>query len=191
MTQRQSDIIQESIKLIADKGIQGFTIKNLANAIGVTEPAIYRHFESKHDILIGILSLFKENKENFFKDIDVVNSDPLKQLKTLFEVRFKHFAQNPAIASVIFSEELFRNDPQLSEKVFEIMKVNQKIILQIIKAGQKLSLIKEDVRADQLAFIITGALRLIVTKWRLSNYSFNLEKEGKSLWKSVELLIRK
>lgn len=190
MTQRQSDILQESLKLIADKGIQGFTIKNLANAIGVTEPAIYRHFENKQKILIGILSLFKDNKENFFNNLKADNISPLDKLKALFKIRFKYFANNRAIASVIFSEELFRNDPLLSEKVFEIMNENQKIILQIIKAGQKASVIKTDVSANQLAFIITGAIRLIVTKWRLSEYSFNLEKEGKSLWKSIELLIK-
>ena len=190
MTQRQSDILQESLKLIADKGIQGFTIKNLANAIGVTEPAIYRHFENKQKILVGILSLFKENKESFIKNVQDENNTPLEKLETLFEMRFKYFAENRAIASVIFSEELFRNDPLLSETVFEIMKENQKVILQIIKAGQKSKVIKHNVSADQLAFIIIGAIRLIVTKWRLSNYSFDLEKEGKSLWKSIEVLIK-
>ena len=191
MTQRQSEILQESLQLIADKGIQGFTIKNLANGIGVTEPAIYRHFENKQKILIGILSLFKENKESFIKNVQADNTNPLDKLKTLFAIRFKYFANNRAIASVIFSEELFRNDPLLSAKVFEIMKENQKIILQIIKAGQKASVIKSNVSAEQLAFIITGAIRLIVTKWRLSDYSFNLEKEGKKLWETIELLIKR
>ncbi len=190
MTQRQSEILQESLKLIADKGIQGFTIKNLANGIGVTEPAIYRHFENKQKILIGILSLFKENKESFIKNVQADEVNPLDKLKSLFAIRFKYFAKNRAIASVIFSEELFRNDPLLSAKVFEIMKENQKIILQIIKAGQKASVIKSNVSSEQLAFIITGAIRLVVTKWRLSDYSFNLEKEGKKLWKSIELLIK-
>ena len=191
MTQRQSEILQESLQLIADKGIQGFTIKNLANGIGVTEPAIYRHFENKQKILIGILSLFKENKESFIKNVQADEVNPLDKLKSLFAIRFKYFAKNRAIASVIFSEELFRNDPLLSAKVFEIMKENQKIILQIIKAGQKASVIKLNVSSEQLAFIITGAIRLIVTKWRLSDYSFNLEKEGKNLWKTIELLIKR
>ncbi len=191
MTQRQSEILQESIKLIADKGIQGLTIKNLANSIGVTEPAIYRHFKNKQSILIGILSLFKNNKEDFFKYFQIDETNPLEQLKTLFEIRFKFFSNNRAIASVIFSEELFRNDPLLSKTVYEIMKENQKILLPIIKAGQKVGVIKKDVTADQIAFIIIGTIRLIVTKWRLSNYSFNLEKEGMSLWKSIELLIKK
>jgi TetR/AcrR family transcriptional regulator, fatty acid metabolism regulator protein len=191
MTNRQSEILQEAIKLIAEKGIQGLTIKNLANAISISEPAIYRHFESKQKILIGILSLFSENKENFLLKKQNEDNHSIEQLRSLFEIRFKYFAKNPAIASVIFSEELFRNDKLLSDKVFGIMKTNQKIILQIIDKGQKSSELRSDVPAEQLAFIITGALRLIVTKWRLSNYAFNIEMEGYSLWNSIELLIKK
>ncbi|MBL6964026.1 MAG: helix-turn-helix transcriptional regulator, partial [Candidatus Marinimicrobia bacterium] len=52
-TERQDQIIQESIQLIAEKGIQGLTIKNISKAIGITEPAIYRHFDSKNDIILG------------------------------------------------------------------------------------------------------------------------------------------
>lgn len=191
MTNRQSEILQEATKLIAEKGIQGFTIKNLANAIGISEPAIYRHFENKQKILLGILSLFKENKENFLTNILSDNINPIYKLNNMFETRLKFFANNRAIASVIFSEELFRNDPLLSKKVFEIMEENQKVILQIINACQKSSSINSEVPSEQLAFIIIGALRLIVTKWRLSNYSFDLESEGKILWKSIETLIKK
>ena len=109
MTQRQSEIIQESLKLIADKGIQGFTIKNLANAIGVTEPAIYRHFENKQKILVGILSLFKENKENFIKDVQSEDATPLDKLKSVVDETFglsplPHEAKK-AIAATIRSEE--------------------------------------------------------------------------------------
>lgn len=191
MTTRQSEILQEAIKLIAEKGIQGLTIKNLANSINVTEPAIYRHFENKQQILVGILSLFSENKENFLATIGNDSINPIDKLKSIFKSRFKYFAKNPAIASVIFSEELFRNDRLLSDRVFEIMNSSQKIMLEIIKKGQNSNTIIDSVPAEQLAFIITGALRLIVTKWRLSNYSFNLEDEGLILWNSIEQIIKK
>jgi len=59
-TERQEQIIEKSISLIAQKGIQGFTIKNLSKAIGFSEPAaIYRHFKSKTSILLAILDNFK------------------------------------------------------------------------------------------------------------------------------------
>lgn len=51
-SERQNQIISETIRLIHTKGIQGLTIKNISNGIGVTEAAIYRHFKSKDEILL-------------------------------------------------------------------------------------------------------------------------------------------
>ena len=59
-TNRQREIIVTSIDLIAENGIQGLTIKNIARKVGVSEPAIYRHFDSKINILLGILSYFRD-----------------------------------------------------------------------------------------------------------------------------------
>ena len=58
MTKRQEEITKEAIKLISEKGIQGLTIKNLSKRIGISEPAIYRHFEGKTDILLNLLLRF-------------------------------------------------------------------------------------------------------------------------------------
>ena len=70
-TERQNQIIEESIKLIHNQGIQGMTIKNISNAIGLTEAAIYRHFKSKDEILSTILDDFRINLETISQAIRV------------------------------------------------------------------------------------------------------------------------
>lgn len=43
-TERQIQIFNASIKLIGKGGIQTLTTKNLANEIGISKTALYRHF---------------------------------------------------------------------------------------------------------------------------------------------------
>ncbi len=190
-TKRQQQIIKIAIELMAQKGVQELTIKNLSQKIGLVESAIYRHFKSKQDILLGILNIFKENKEEIFDAISKVSDSPLAQLRILFYKRFEHFSNNPAIASVIFSEDFFRNDKRLSQMVYEIMQINQSIIIDIVKKGQLSSEIRNDLSAKQVAFILTGALRLIVTQWRLSEFQFDLVAEGRNVWQTLEIMIKK
>ena len=71
LTVRQQEIVEKSIRLISEKGIQGFTIKNLAKSVGISEPAIYRHFESKIEILITILNQFVE-LANFLSEMRIL-----------------------------------------------------------------------------------------------------------------------
>ncbi len=74
LSSRQLQIIDASIHLISEGGIQELTMKNLSRELGISEPAIYRHFESKQKILITMLESFKHqnkliNKSNAFKEL--------------------------------------------------------------------------------------------------------------------------
>jgi len=189
-TKRQQNIIQSAIELIAQEGIQKLTIKNLSAKVGVTEGAIYRHFTSKLDILMGILSLFGKSTSDLIAVIEKNPAEPLKQLEMLFKEHFVQFKQNPAVASVIFSEELFLNERQLSEKVYQIMQNTQRTIEGIIQKGQEQGIFRNDILPDQLALLFVGALRLTVTRWRLSQFSFDLQKEGDRLWETILNIIQ-
>lgn len=189
-TEKQKDIINAAVELIAEKGIQQLTIKNLAQKLDRTEGAVYRHFESKTDIVLGILQLFKKYKMLTQKRIQDRNITALLQLKTIFTQHCEQFAGNPALAAVIFSEEIFQNEKQLAEAVFSIMQNTLHTVTAIITKGQKNSQLRSDIPSDQLTLLVIGAFRLLVTRWRLSGYAFDLQTEGEKLWESIDQILR-
>ncbi len=190
-TKRQAEIIKASIILIAKKGIQNLTIKSISKSIGISEPAIYRHFENKMDILLAILSYFKNTNSIVLETSELKNKTAIEQIGLIYSNHFKEFNENRALTSVIFSEEIFQNDQRLTDKVLSIMKTNNIVISQIIKTGQKNNEIRNDIPGEQITMIIMGALRLIVTKWRMSGFAFDLKKEGSDLWNSMKKMIMK
>ena len=190
-TSRQSEIINAAIELIAEEGIQKLTIKNLSAKVHLTEGAIYRHFTSKMDILLGILELFKKQKDELIARIADKNLSSLDQLKENFEQHFIQFSSKPALAAIIFAEEIFQNDKQLSESIVSIMEKHQKVLESIIEKGQKNDEIRNDIPREQLALIILGSIRLIVAKWHLFGYQFDLKKEGMELYFSINKMIAK
>jgi len=190
-TARQKEITEVALKLISEKGIQGLTIKNLAKNIGITEPAIYRHYDSKIDILIAILEIFKQNTEQLFeKELSNI-SKAIDKIEHLFMKHFISFSETPSLVSVIFSEEIFRNEPVLIDKISELIDKNDKIITTIIVNGQKAGEMRTDIEAKYLSTIIIGTLRFFVKKWQFSAFSYNLPQEGKKLIDSIKLLIIK
>ncbi len=189
-TKRQKEIVDTAIELIAEKGIQELTIKNLSKKIGIAESAIYRHFNSKLDILISILAMFKDNIDALNSQINSLDATPTLKLKAMLDQRFDHFAQNPTFASVVFSEELFRNDQRLSRAVFNIMQETQDAMIAIIAEGQSAGEFRQEVSAEELSFMIIGAVRLIVTRWRMTDFSFDLKQEGQKLWQTIQTLIK-
>jgi len=192
LTDRQNQILAASIELIAKKGIQGFTIKNLSKSVGISEPAIYRHFSSKTEILTFILDNFKEMSKMLSSTIVTDNDrSAIEKVEFMFSKMFEIFSEQPAFISVIFSEEIFKNEEILKNKIVEIFNVHQTNIEKIIEIGQSNNDTRNDIDKKNLALILMGALRLLVKRWELNNQNFNLKSEGKKLIHSFKLLIVK
>jgi len=189
LTARGEEIVSVAIKLLSEGGIAALTIKNLADSVGVTEPALYRHFDSKLDILVAILDRLEANMNRLFEQSMNRDQAVLDQIQTVYERVFGSFAAQPALASVVFAEEIFRHDPRLSERVARTMDTVEGHILTLLRSNKGRAACRRDVPAKDLARIIMGSSRFLVTRWRLSGYSFDLEKEGAALWKSLRLMI--
>ncbi|MDT8302962.1 MAG: TetR/AcrR family transcriptional regulator [Sedimentisphaerales bacterium] len=189
MTPRCEQIVDVAIKLLSGGGISALTIKNLAEAVGVTEPALYRHFKCKMDILVAILNRLEANIYSLFSQNLNSENSILDQIQMIYTSVFHNFAAQPAMASVVFSEEMFRHDPRLSEHVSRIMDTVQNHILRLLRSKKGRAECRQDVPAKDLARVIMGSLRFVVTRWRLSGYAFDLEKEGAALCKSLRLMI--
>jgi AcrR family transcriptional regulator len=188
-TDRQKQIIQVSLDLIANSGIHGLTIKNISKKVGITEPAIYRHFDSKSDILMGVISKVKESSGVDLFTLENKTLTTKKLILKAFTTRAQRFTKNPSIAAVIFSEAIFENDSVLSGAITSIMGESHMKMVKIIKRGQGKGEIVDFIKADQLALMIIGAFRLLVTKWHMSNNSFDLIMRTKSMVNAFEQLI--
>ena len=179
---RQQEIIDASIGLIADFGIQHLTIKNIAGKLGITEPAIYRHFESKFDILYALLDSFEEMSSDILQKTAVKKLPPPAKLEAFIFDRFTRMTANPKLAKVMFAEELFQDDERLAGKVMKIMHEHKDIIQGIIDEGRLDGSIRTDIDSLTLFRIIFGPVRLLIKQWTLSGFRFDLEEEGRKLW---------
>ena len=190
-TERQEEIINTALEIISAEGIQGLTIKNISKRIGISEPAIYRHFDSKIHILTSILELLKKDSLNIFDNKISGSTNSIDSISSIFFQHFKMFNDKPELASVLFSEELFQNENILKNKVAEVIEHNGKILVSIIVSGQENEELRNDLKAENIAIMIMGTLRLFVKKWQFSGFKFNLEEEGIEIINMIKTLIKK
>jgi len=190
-SKRQIEIIIAATKLIGEKGLQNLTTKNLAAKMGFSEPAIYRHFKDKTEILKSVLFYYKETLKDGLSKIIQAETTGIGKIKGMIDFQFNHFTKYPAVIMVIFAETSFQYDKELSRVVMEIMAQKKTMVGRIIQSGQKQGNIRDDIDSDQLTNVIMGSMRLTVLRWRLSDFEFDLIKEGKILWNTLELLIKK
>lgn len=191
-TERQIEIMEAATSRIDRYGIQNLTIKTLAEDIGLSEPALYRHFKSKNDILYGVLSYFIIEMKTRLNNIQI-NSDETAGdiLRTIFKSQLQTFTDKPAIVSVIFAESIFHYNEGLSYKVSEIIELMHQYVHTNIKKGQHDGHYNKLINASTLATIILGGIRMTVLKWKISGHKTNLIKDGKAVLEGILKMIEK
>lgn len=56
-------IVDEALTLFSVQGFKGTTVKNIADAVGIKDSSIYKHFKSKQEILDAIVDQMKGRME--------------------------------------------------------------------------------------------------------------------------------
>lgn len=189
-TERQEEIIEHALRLIAAHGIEKLTYRNLAIDLGITEPAFYRHFGNKTEILMAILKHFDGLRRQLFRDIRTQITDNLKAIEAIFTKHLGLFQINPALVTLLFPEEIRQGRKELEAKVQEMMNFGFQQITAMVDEGIKSAQIRQDIDPQQLALMISGSLRLIVKRWRLNGYPDDLENQGARFWKTLSAMIR-
>ena len=190
ISKRQLEIIQAAGKILTQSGIHGLTIKNLAKEMKFTESAIYRHFESKEAIIITMLNYLvvtmDERLSNATKETDL----PIKQIEVLFQNQIAFFKENPHFLISVFSDGLLEESEKINKCIHGIMQVKSKHIIGIIKAGQDQKVITSKVATEELTHIIMGGFRLLMYKWRLAHFKFDITLKEEHYIKSILELIQ-
>jgi len=187
-TKRQKEIVSASVEIISTQGIQNLTIKKLSSRIKVTDGAIYRHFKSKEEILAAIADLFETSTTEILNEIISSTGSSIEKVQAFFMGRIRQFSREPGLVMVMFSEDIFKGNRELQKKIYETIHTHKELLLEAIIRGQKQGVIKE-IDPQHIFLVVMGALRLLVTRWRGANFSFNLLEEGEKLWNSLEKLI--
>jgi len=87
---RQAAILREAARLFAERGFSGVSLEDLGGAVGVSGPAVYRHFANKQALLGAILVQVSEKLLSGGRDVLARESDPSVRLAALvaFHVDF-------------------------------------------------------------------------------------------------------
>ena len=72
MSQRREELTRIAARLFAERGYQGTSLADLADALGVQKPSLYHHIASKEDLLWEVAS---EGAQAFQAALDAVPAD--------------------------------------------------------------------------------------------------------------------
>jgi TetR/AcrR family fatty acid metabolism transcriptional regulator len=72
-----------------------------------------------------------------------------------------------------------------------LMTVKVKHLMPIIMEGQQKGIFTNSVTTEELMSIVMGTFRLLMYKWRIANFQFDIKRNGENMVQAILTLIKK
>ena len=185
LSKRQKEIVEAAICLIAQNGIEGLTTKALSAAVGISEPALYRHFSNKAEIVRAMIAYFDGDIETL-KNVQ----SGWQFIKSFFAHRIEQVRTEPALANIIYSEELFIHNADYAGLMKEMMHRHRNMIMENIVIASKNGVIRNDIAPEMIFRMLAGSLRLLIKQYGMSGNAFDLCSESTILFDTWDTLFK-
>jgi AcrR family transcriptional regulator len=187
---RQEQIIEAAMGLVATRGLRGLNVAAIASRIGLVPSAIYRHFESKNDVVDMVLDFIQEKLLTNIKITCKETSEPMERLQRILKRHVETLKENQAIPRIIFTEDVFSGNTKRKTKVYRIINGYLQGLNQIIRDGQKKGEIRSNIDSKTIALMFLGMIQPGVILWFLSDGKFDISKESERNWNVFREAIR-
>src|SRR5512136_1406252 len=185
---RRTQIADAARKVAVKYGSEHVTVRRIANEIGISEGALYRHFRSKHDILSLMVERIQEDiVSGIVKGAD--GKTPLGILESALQNHMSSVEQRKSVSFQVIAEIISLGDKKLNRQASEALDRYTAHIAELLSQGIEAGEIRKDVVPEETAILITAAIQGLVSRWALSNYSFNLEQQYLALWNMLRATI--
>jgi len=174
--ERKKEIISAALKLIDQEGFSKLTIRKIAEKNQISEAAVYRHFNSKKEIMEHlidyifqnnpVITILQEKKDNLFS-----------LLYKAMEKQLQWIEENPEISGVLFQEEIFLEYPEIRDKFNAYRKKKEKTLIELLSSAQNRGLISKDIDSQTFALLYMGAIRVSVLRWRSEESPYSLPEQ--------------
>jgi len=175
---RREQIVNAARKLVIKVGSENVTVRRIAEEVGFSEAAIYRHFKSKKDILY----LLVENIESsLILDMDVEGDGDGDVLETILLRHLSSIEMRRGISFQVIAEIISLGDNKLNRRIYDTIKRYIEKLKTILKKEISRGKLRRDIDVDATAFLIFSVVQGLSNVWTLSNYSFDPKDRFKAI----------
>lgn len=160
--ERQGEIIRVAIDLAAEKGVDNVTTQNMADAMQLTQGAIFRHFATKDDIWVAVMQWIRERLMNVLSKAAADATDPLDAIQRMFLAHIAFISKHPAIPRLLFSELLHKKNSKLRQLIQEIISGYEARIAGLLEAAKSQSLVPAELDSKSAAVLYIGMIQGLV-----------------------------
>ena len=166
---RQAALIEAVLKLAARRNPSGITTGDLAQAVGITQGAVFRHFDSKEAIWLATMAWVNRtlmNQLHTAAGLDAnelaAPADAIAALRAVFMAHVDFVTQHPGVPRIIFQELQQPQDTAIKASVRQLMQQYRMLVMHLLTLAKENNLIAASADLPSASVLFLGSIQGLV-----------------------------
>ena len=160
--ERRSEIVAAVLALAADRGPEAITTQAIADRIGVTQAALFRHFPDKPAIWLAVFEWIGASLGAAVEQALAMPGTPLARLERAFLAHVAFVAANAGVPRVLYHELQYPGDSAVRVAVRAMIARYRRRVASLLREAKRAGEIAPDTDAALAALLFIGAVQGLV-----------------------------
>lgn len=157
--ERQKEIVRVAIHLAAEKGIDSVTTQDMADAMKVTQGAIFKHFPTKDDIWLAVIHWIRGRLMTVLEKAASDATGPIDAIERMFYAHVTFIGKHPSIPRLLFTEMLHKKNSKLRDLIQGIISGYEERIAGLLEEAKAQSLVSDDLDSKNASVLYIGMIQ--------------------------------
>jgi AcrR family transcriptional regulator len=175
---RKQQIVETVLELVAAHGTEAVSVQLVADAIGVTQPAVFRHFPTKEAIWLAVMDWLEERLVAIYSAADDSDEAGLVVLSRMFLEHVKLIERYPALAKLVFSDHLRLQYPSLQARFGKVHKAYAARLAVMIDQAKSHGAVGDAVTAKNAATMFLSLIQGLGFQFAIARLAVKLSTEA-------------
>ena len=179
---RQLEIVHAVLALTAENSPDAITTQAIAQHMGLTQGAVFRHFASREAIWLAVVDWVEQNLGDALAAAVAEARDPLDGLQRLFEAHVAFIAAHPSAPRLIFNELQKPAAHPVKQRVCELLDRYRRRVAQLLAQAKAQALVDPALDEAAAATLFVGTVQGLVVQTLLAGDPQTLQPAARRLW---------
>ena len=180
--ERQREIVATVLALARERGPEAITTQAIADRMGVTQGAIFRHFPDKEAIWLAVFAWVRESLGAVFTAAMAKTGTPLAKIEAAFLAHVAFIAANPGVPRVMFHELQYPGDSPVRAEVRATITGYRKRLASLFAEAKAAGELPADLDVTLAPVLFIGAVQGLVIQSALAGDEAAMMKRARQLF---------
>ena len=163
--ERREQIVEAALDLLADTSLEDLTTRQIARHIGVSQPALFRHFRTRDGILEAVVDRMRERLSAAVVELFGEAPSPLERARGLVRILFEHAQRHPGLVRLVLAEAVSDERASYGASLDHLVSMQRAFFVTLVRKAKEHGEIATSVDPDVAATLALALLQGTLLGW--------------------------